>query len=323
MNTHTLTKDNLAIGAPALPQPTIAVVFPFDPKMTPKARLELTVKRLLGAAEKELLARYPGKSALPVIKRLQQALRGLDYSTHRRSIAVWASARMLRTIYLEFAVEERMFVDQPFRVRDLADCKPSAKEYLLLLLSDHQSKTYLKNGNGLRLIKSNGPQNIKNFLQQMDYGLTHVLKAYPLPVFVAGTERVTGDFARLTQHTANIAGYVFKSWADLRESELETLLQPMLAGWRQLRQELLLLKLEKAAETGKLVCGIDEVRKAARCSNSRLVVVGKSTGFPTDLLADEALDHAVEKVLASGGDVEMLDAGLPGRFDPLALIRYY
>jgi hypothetical protein len=323
MDTLVLAKNNLLAKTPAMLQPTIAVIFPFNPKMTPKREIELRVKRLLGTAEKELLTRHSAEEAMPAIKRLQQALRGLNYSTHKQSAAVWVSAVMSGTTYMDFPVEERMVIDQPFRVRDLADCKPSDKDYLLLVLSDRGSKMYLKNANALRLIKNNGPENLDKFLHYVDRGLGHMLKAYPLPVFIAGTEHLTRHFARITRHAKNIAGYVYKHCIDARENELESLLQPMLDNWRQLSQQLLLLQLEKAAEAGKLVCGVDEVCKAARCSNSRLVVVERSEASPTGFFTDGPLDAVVEKVLTIGGDVEKLDHGLMMKYGSVALIRYY
>jgi len=349
MNMPTFTKENLLLQAPpALTEPSVALVFPFDPKMTPKSKLEPTIKRLLGIAEKQLLMRHPVEVVLPLIKRLQQALRGLNYSTHKRSVAVWVSLSKTGTMYMDFQVEERLFVDRPFRVRDLADCKPSGKEYLLLLLSGKESRMYLHNGSGLKLIKSNGAQNIyaylnvvpertgnfsdpadrqeimlNKFLHHMDQGLAFVLKAYPLPVFVAGPERVAGHFSRITRHASHIAAYIHKNCVHSPENELEALLQPMLANWGRLRQQLISLQLEKAFEAGKLVCGIEEVRKAARCSNSRLVVLETSDAGPAGFYTDSPLDAIVAKVLENGGDVEKLDTGEMGRFGPIALIRYY
>lgn len=349
MNMPALTKDNLLLQTPPMTaEPSVALAFPFDPKMTPKADLDLSIKRLLATAEKQLLIRHPGEVTLPVIKRLQQALRGLNYSTHKRSAAIWVSPSKTGTIYMDFSVEARLFVDQPFRVRDLADCKPAGKAYLLLLLSGRKSKMYLDNGSGPRLIKSNGAQNIyaylnevperagnfsdpserhetmlNKFLHHMDQGLTHVLKAYPLPVVVAGPERVAGHFSRITRHSANIAAYLHKDCIHSSEKELGTMLQPLLRDWQQLRRRLLSLQLEKAFEAGKLVCGIEEVRKAARCSNSRLVVLEASDANPTGFFTDGPLDAIVQKVLENGGDVEKLDPGGLEQFGPIALIRYY
>ena len=349
MNMPILTKEATLLEAPPVAtEPSVALVFPFDPKMTPRAELDLVIKRLLGTAEKRLLTRYPGDIAMPVVKRLQQALRRLNYSTHKCSAAIWVSPSKTETTYMDFAVEERLFVDQPFRVRDIADCKPSGKEYLLLLLTGKESKMYLHNGSGLKLIKTNGAQHIfaylnevpersanfsdradrhevmlNKFLHHMDQGLAYVLKAYPLPVFVAGPERVAGHFSRITRHAGNIAAYIYKNCIDDTEKELEALLQPMLDNWRLLRQKLLSLQLEKAFEAGKLVCGIEAVRKAARCSNSRLVVAEESDAQPSGFFTDGPVDQIVQRVLENGGDVEKLDAGGLGRFGPIALIRYY
>jgi len=347
MDMLSLTKDNrLPEPPPVAVAPSIVLVFPFDPKMTPRADLELGIKRLLASAEKQLLTRHSAEAALPVLKKLQQALRGLNYSTHKRSAAVWASPSKTGTTYMDFAVEERLFVDRPFRVRDLADCKPSGKEYLLLLLSAKESKMYLGNDAGLKLIKTNGAQHVfaylnevperagnfsdpaerhevmlNKFLHHMDEGLSHVLKAYPLPVFVTGSERVAGHFSRITRHAGNIAAYVHKNCIHSSEKELQVLLQPVLLDWQRLRQDLVRLQLEKAFEAGKLVCGTEEVRKAARCSNSRLVVLESSAALSADFFSCGPLDTIVEKVLENGGDVEKLDS--LGRFGPVALIRYY
>ncbi len=344
---------NIPAKEKLLDPPTLALVLPFNPKMTVRHELELALRRNLEAAEKLLLSTHAAEDAMPVLKRLQQAIRGLNFSTHKQSVALFVSAEIARATYMDFAVEERLIVDQPFRVRDLADCKPGEKEYLILLLSARESKMYLKAGDGLRLIKSNTPQTVyaylkeppersgnfsdqhdrhevmlNKFLYHMDQGLEAVLKAYPVPVFVAGTERVIGHFARITHHQKNIAGYIPKHCIDATPVELKKLLQPLLDDWQNLRQNLLLLQMEKAAEAGKLVCGIEAVSKAAACSNSRLVIVQRTLNAEGKeehglFYSDGTVDQLVEKVLQSGGDVEKLDPILMEKYGPVALIRYY
>jgi len=328
--------------------PHVAIVLPFNPKMTPRHELEVVLHSLQTTAEKQLLETHSSGLAMPVIRRLQQLIRGLNFSTHKRSAALFASALAAKTLYLDFDVSATAIVDQPFRVRDLADCKPSSKEYLLLLLSGKQSKMYHSGMSGLRLIKSNSPQNIyaflnvvpqktgnfsdnndwhevmlNKFLHHMDEGLGAVLKAYPLPVFVAGTERVAGHFRHITRHDRNIAGYIYKHCIDANEQELQGLLRPMLNDWRQMTDQLLLLQMEKAAEAGKLVCGIEEVRKAARCSNSRVVIVEREETGAEMFYNEAPIDEIVEKVLENGGTVEQLNRASMAKFGPIALIRYY
>jgi hypothetical protein len=126
---------------------------------------------------------------------------------------------------------------------------------------------------------------------------------------------VAGHFAQLTRNARHIAGYIHKQALDLSTKELEKLLEPAVANWNQTRESLLKTQLEKAAEAGKLVCGLEEVRKAAKCSNSRLVVIERD--------ASGDVDQIVEKVLENGGDIEKADSETLAKYGPIALIRYY
>jgi hypothetical protein len=209
---------------------------------------------------------------------------------------------------------------------------------------------YLNDGAGLRLIKSNTPQNVyaylnevperagnfsdpadrrevmlNKFLHHMDQGLGAVLKVYPLPVFVIGTERVSGHFARISRYDRHIAGYIHKQGIEATEQQLLEMLEPSIDDWQEMRERLLLRQLENAAQAGKLVCGIHEAWKAAGCRNSRVVIVERTErgGAETVFYADGELDVIIEKVLESGGDVEKMDKRLMGSFGPVALIRYY
>ena len=336
--------------ADAARRPSVAIVLPYDPKMSPKQEIEARLQRVMAVAEKRLLAAHTAEVAMPVVRKLQQLVRTLNASTHKVSAALFVSEDVAKVTYLDFAVDERVMVDEPFRVRDIAGCKPDAREYLVLLLSAKESRMYLNNGADMRLIKSNTPQNVfaylnevpemvgnfsdadnrrevmlNKFLHHMDEGLGAVLKVYPFPVFVVGTERVTGHFAAITRHDRNIAGYVRKQGIDASETELTALLQPLLNEWEQTKQRLLLRQMEKAAEAGKLVCGIHEARKAAGCKNSRLIIVERDgVEENTEAFYSEGeLDGIVERVLENGGEVEKLDKELLKPYGPVALIRYY
>jgi hypothetical protein len=320
--------------------------------MTPRHDLDSQVQHMQAAAEKALLAAHPSGEAMPVIRKMQQLLRGLNFSTHRIAVALFASVDTGKLIYLDFVVKPTLIVDKVFRIRDLADCKPDGKDFLLLLVSGNQSKTYVSEGGGLRLIKSNSPQNLyaflneipektgnfstttdrhevmlNKFLHHMDEGLGAVLKVWPLPVFVAGTERIAGHFSRITRHDSHIAGYIYKHCIYASEPELENLMHPLLENWQQVNSRLLLSQMEKAAGAGKLVCGIEDVRKAAQCSNSRVIIV-EGDAFSEEssgetFYREDPVDEVIEKVLENGGTVEKLDKASLSTYGDIALIRYY
>jgi len=293
--------------------------------MTPRHDLENTVKGLLGKAERQLLAFYSAEDALPLVSRLRQLVRGLDYSTHRRSMAMFASAGTGKTCYMDMEVEQRLLIDEPFRIRDLADHRKKDKEYLVMTLDKAQSKTYLGHDEHLRLIKSNTPQwaSANSFIHQMDLGLGAVLKVYPLPVFIIGPAPETSLFRQITRHPEHIAGYFEKDATDAPESRLLEWLTPRLATWNDTRQRIIRQQIEKALTAGKLISGQDKVKKAAGSRNNRLLVIPRD-GNPASrpFYKDGPIDEIAEKVLANGGDIETVDAGLLDAYDHIVIIRY-
>jgi len=352
----------LTVVRPALP--SVVIVLPFEPKMRTKAELEPVLAAALSKAEKDLMLKYPSGVAMPVIRRVQAIFRNLNYATHKRSIAIFASAETEKVLYLDLEVEEKVVTDGSFGMQDLVDCKKNAVEYLVMILSARQSKMYTGNGHALKLIKSNAPQNVyaylheppervanfsdpeerrelmlDKFLHHMDEGLSAILKAYPLPVFLVGSERVLGHFWAITRHAGNIAGRIYRNCGEGEESGLQEVLEPYIRDWRTVRQQNALRQVEMAEGSRKLSHGLQEVAVTAKYRNSSLLVVergfsaGEPAGVGGGIQADmqgggefyikSPVDRIVQKVLENGGEVEWVDKGLLKDYGGIALVRYY
>lgn len=117
--------------------------------------------------------------------------------------------------------------------------KKQAIQYLIFLLSAEFSQTYLGNCYKFILIKSNIPENqsayesdlpsptrqvsdpekqkeivLDKFLHHLDQGLSLILKAYPLPVFVLGAEKVLGHFRKITKNENSLVQFVHGNYLD-------------------------------------------------------------------------------------------------------------
>lgn len=271
------------------PLPSAAIVLPFELKMTPRGIWEPTLKPTLRKVEKELMAKCSSDRAMPLITKLQSLFNNLNTATHKRSIAVFVSPIVEKVMYMDMPVEEKVLVNTSFRVRDLTNCRKKGMEYLVLLLGTRQSKMYKSEGAGLRLIKANAPQNIEAFLNEapereadgpdspgrreamlnrflhhMDTGLSFVLKAYPLPVFVLGDSRIAGHFSKITRNDKRIVAYIHKNCQEAGEQQLLNYMQPYIMDWQELRQQYALRQAEKAHNAGKLAMGLHEVGKMAK-----------------------------------------------------------
>jgi hypothetical protein len=183
---------------------------------------------------------------------------------------------------------------------------------------------------------------LEKFLRHIDSSLGLILKAYSLPLFVMGTDRTVGHFKKLTHHLKNITGYVHGNFDEAGEFAIRQAIAPYVADWQYVVQSDLMLRLDAARSAGKLAFGIKNVSKSASRGKGRLLIVEKNymvahhrgnyhlqeeeTAFAqsiTPLFLKDAVDDVIEKVLATGGDVEFVDEGLLDIYAHIALIEYY
>ncbi len=345
--------------------PAISVILPFEPKICLKTELDQRLKMAVGKVEKELMENYPVEKALPVLNRLRQLVKSLNYNSNKKSIAIFLSPVMEKVFYLDITVEEKIVIDESFEIRDLVYIKKQSVQYLVMLLSAKHSLTFFGTNMAFRLIKSNHadhlittekdfPERVANFsdpdkraeilldkfLHQMDQGLSLILKAYPLPVFVLGTEKVLGHYKKITKHEKAVVQFVHGNYEDSTETEIIKVIQPYVKDWDKVKQLDLLHQLEKAMDAKKLAVGIEAVWHTAAHKNCRLMVVEKdyvyaarlgggadiiipSEGLNNAFYIKDAVDDVMQKVLENGGDVEFVDNGVLQNYDQVALIQYY
>lgn len=347
-------------------KPAVSIIMPFEPKMGIKAEITQQLKIATDKVEKQLAKNYPDELATLVIQKLRNIIKTLNFSTFKKSIAIYVSPVFEKVLYLDIPVEEKIIIDESFEIRDLVYAKKELHKYLVLVLSGKWSKIYLGNGTQFIRIKFDKPDNIaayvndtpervsnfsdpshrketvlKKFLHYTDEGLRQLLKAYPLPVFVLGTDKTLGYFKSLTRHDKNIVGIIQGNYEEASEPELARVLAPYVEDWKKVKQTDLFHQLENAAGAGKLASGIKEVWKQACQHKGRLLVVEKNYMYPTlnDKPEDisiklgtpynkfsyikDAVDDIIEKVLEDGGDVEFVDEDLLLDYNRIVLVQYY
>lgn len=320
--------------------PCVVFTLPFAPTMVNKSALDNHLRSAMAEAERELLAHHPRQIALPVIRRMEETVKGLNYSTHHKSLVVQADLESSKALYLDIPVQPSVQVDREFQIRQLTVPPGGHDPFLLLLLDSKVSRMFHFDGCRLHLIKDNGfhpvyaythrlPERVANFtdassikeqllekfLRHMDDGLSIILETYPLPVFVMGTERVVGHFKGITRNTRHIAVYIHKNGMHATEAGLVDLLQPYMDDWEAIRQQMALQQVEGALEAGKLTAGMEAVRKAVGCRNNRLLIAEKRFF--------DGIDPLIEKVLEAGGTVSWVEDGGLAAQEGIALIRYY
>ncbi len=364
--THVFSPDEKAVLSAVKYLPAVSLILPFEPKLSPRPELEYRLKMAVNKTEKELMANYPPEKVQPLMDKLRKLVGGINFSTHKKSLGIFISPVVEKMFYLDIPVEEKLIVDESFEIRDLVYQKKQEIEYLVLMLSAKKSLMFLANNSDMKLVKSNLAEHLyiaekdlaervanfsdpearaeiilDKFLHQMDEDLSLMLKAYPLPVFVLGAERVIGHFRKLSKHKHDITEYIVGNYEEMPVPEIFNMVLPYVSNWRHVKQVGLLQQLEKAMNARKLAYGMDEVWQAATNKNSRLLLVEKGfvyaarQGADPDIIYKEelpsdypfyikdAVDDVIQKVLENGGDVEFMDDGSLAGYGRIVLIQYY
>ncbi len=282
-------------------RPAISIIMPIEPELSLKTELAYSLKIAADKAEKELQENYPDELGKLVMQKLRAIIKNLNFSTHKKSIAIYVSPVFEKVLYLDIAVEEKIIVDESFEIRDLVYSKKQIHKYLVLLLSGKGSHMYLGNSSTFVRIVSKSPQSVyaytndipervanfsdkserkeivmDKFLHHIDNSLDTVLNAYHLPLFVLGTARIMGHFKKLTKHSGAVIEYVQGNYEDATIQELKEILKPHITDWMKVKHKDLLNQLEEAAGKKKLVFGIIEVWREAINHKGRLLVVEKN-----------------------------------------------
>ena len=282
-------------------RPAVSIILPFEPKMGSKKELTHSLKIAAGKVEKELLENYPRETAILIMQKLRAMIKVLNFSTHKKSIAIYVSPVFEKVLYLDVQVEEKIIVDESFEIRDLVYSKKQLHKYLVLMLSSRVSRIYLGNTNTFVRILSDTSQSVYDYINDvpervanfsdvserkeilLDKFLTHIdnsldiiLNAYRLPLFIVGTEKILGRFKKLSKHTGTVIDYIQGNYEEATLPELKELLEPRISDWKKVMQKDLLNQLEEAANKKKLVIGMKDVWREAINHQGRLLIIEKN-----------------------------------------------
>jgi hypothetical protein len=280
--------------------PSVSIILPFEPKMAVHRELEYKLHKVSEQVENELMKTYMPERARPVIDRLKMLIRQIDFTSFKRSVAIFVSPEVEKIYYLDIPVEEKVVIDEPFEIRDVVYSKKDVHKYLVLILNKERSEVFLGDNADLFCIVSNQRGHISDtgdtqaqlhvsndparyiqeasdeFFRHIDKILGHILNAYDLPLFILGANKKIEFFKTITQHDDRVINYVNGDFEGCTQSEIKKAIAPYVGDWKKVKERDIILQLRVAKESKKLSIGIQEVWKQAICKKGRLLIVERS-----------------------------------------------
>ena len=287
--------------------PSVSIILPFQPTTTLKTKLQYSLKLVTEEIEEQLLKQYTTEKAVPILIKLRNLLRNLNYNTHKKSIALFVSPVVEKVYYLEIEEDKKKVIDEPFEIRDLVNSKKEIKKYLVMLMNSHSSQMYYSSGPELALIKYNVLINTKSykktyagkdlqnsnylankeiplheFLIQMDQGLSMILKSYPVPVFAIGPQRILEKFKCISKHSKKIVQFIEGNFEEIILSKITETINFYTDQWPEIKKRHLMNQIEIAEEANDLITGLDKVWFATKQNKEMLLIVEEDYSRSTE-----------------------------------------
>lgn len=320
--------------------PTVSIILPFEPKMSVHRELEYQLARVCNQVEQYLEKNYSPETLAPVRDKLKELARKIDFTSFKKSVAIFVSPVFNKVMYLDIAVNERVIIDEAFGIRDIVHSKKDEHEFLVLKIDNENSKIFLGNEEDLNCIVTTirRPRAIekgKPIAKHIDDTLSLIHGAYNLPVFVIGTKENIQQFKAITQHADYVNQYIVNNEARNSTTIVQKLVKPYLADWKEVKTRYLLQQLRVAAKKGRLSTGIHETWRQASRKRGRLLVIEENYTLPeedahhvdtddrvisTTFHIRDKVDEVIENVLQNGGDVEFVEEGVLEDYNHIALI---
>lgn len=333
-------------------QPAVSILLPFEPQMGRKAAIEDSLQQAVTLACARLLESFPSETAMPVIRKLNHLLADINYCSFAKSIAIFVSVTTEKKLYLNIALREKVVIGDFFRMRNLLYARKPGLHYLVLALNNNQSKIFLGEASSLRCIKLNKACNMKKtdqptasitghnplvapgFMEYTDTGLGMLLKSYPYPVFLMGTETALMQFLQVSRHAAHMICYIDGDFTEAPHESILSSLQHYLTNWQHFEQSAVLQQVQEAMLQNRLLAGTGKVQHAAALKNNELLVVEQDdTGSQplyagddtpgnsdADFYIKDATDRIIEKMLCRGIEIAVVGKGQLHDYGGIALI---
>jgi len=326
--------------------PSVSIFLPFNPKMDSKRDIAKALKMAVDKAEQELFDDFSFEMAMLVMHKLKAILQNLNFSSHKKSLAIFVSPVFEKVFYLNMEIEERVLVDSSFDIRNLIKSKKQLRQYLVLQISNKECRIFANQSGELETVFLYSMKNkcddseiaMQNFLKRIDNTLHFILESYHLPLFILGNEFLINQFRAITVHAASVIEFISSEQENANAEYIKNILSPYMQDWQKIKYKLIAAQLRTDTKNNNLSAGMRDVFRTAGKRNSRVLLVEEGFEYPSESADSEeiiykatqpysrysyiknAVDEVIEKILDKDGDVEFVSKKMLEKHNHIALL---
>jgi hypothetical protein len=296
----------------------ISIIMPTH-RLSPTRRTDpVELNNIIQGVKSELLNKYDEATIAPIIMAMDELYEQIDFIYNSEGIGIFVSGHVKKITLFFFPVKERVTIAQSFDIRDLLYESYYNIPYVVLLLSQKETRLYNGRLNTLTEITdmhfpqkneveyeysryTRGNSNVgysfvkefekdksimeetklKNFFRETDKLLNSYLNN-GTPLIVAGENKELSCFRHVTTHEQNIACNIPGNYATYNEHELGALTCKAMKLFQDNNKEKLVSNFKEKTGEGLGLTGLDNIWKAVQEGRGYRLLVEKDfsiTGY--------------------------------------------
>ena len=291
--TMSVVRDKSLFSNP-LPRPrkaysSVCIAIPFQPTMMDEASIRAIWDEAVASLQLKLADKYSKECRQSLLKRLDKLFTRLNVNTRRKSIAIIMTPDSEKVVYLNFAVKPAVFFSKSSSLLDLVANVEKEVDFYFFALDKEMVRLYECNKLRFAKVYEQRTQTCEDTRFKNAFSVIQLLnRKHEKPVFVAGTDNLTGQFCSSAVYAER---FFSLSSASYKYDDDDILL--LIKGinenrdyWHARFMKNLIIA---ARQSDSLVTNIDAVTRALASHTDGL------------LLIDKHLKHQLQQLKATGG----------------------
>jgi hypothetical protein len=314
---------------------SLGIVIPFQPTMQDGSTILAVLNYTLETVQIKLEDDCDTVYANNLLARLKGIFGRLNFSTHRKSLAVILTPDEERVIYLNFPVKPEVICNKSVSLIDLVGNMYREPDFYLLLIQKNHAALY--HCTGKHLIKAyeqnqksgcGNNDNASHFCRQA-FNIIELMNCnHEKPVFVTGNPEQADSFSQL--HSSSQIIFKILPGSNSNKSEkIQSLSTDIIRQWDCWQSKFFAAKINLIQMTKYFSYGIEAVIQSLRKSTDGLLLIDKRFkillsqsrfGNGHSHLPDEFM-RQLEKFLDRGNCIEITASGLLKKYGDIVLLR--
>lgn len=317
--------------------PTIysfGLVIPFHPSMVDKNTIQGILNYTLEIAQAKLERSYEESEIKQVTRRLQKIFAGLNYNSHRKSVAVIVEREEEKVIYLNYSGKPVFLVNDNFSLLDLVGNSKQNPEFELLVFKINGAILYEYFNDSLHKVYEHTRQlenesETDSIIQGISNIINRVNSKNDKPIFVFSEDDYpAGKFCESFPFKEIAFKINISSKEDLY-SKIELLTNKIIKQWDFQQSKLIKGQMAIAKRTNTLYTRLNEVISALKLSDDGLLLIDsfmkdeihRTAQEESNFASTKKLNEQIEKFLMRGNRIEITRGGLLENVGGIALIK--